>query len=604
MNVEPVVAALPLIIITGLTAAKDATEDYRRHRSDQKINTQVARKLSGSWRNSNKKFQLSYQNKSVSTRARNAMRDGWAFLRRFMRRMRRKIVAWWVGKFGSKKCRLAKGGWLGDEKIQPKKLKGLKMGGKRRQKHQAEKPRRGCCWWFFSSNNRRVSPVTDSPGINTPKSDIPTSQRTSVVTAPRFSVLSRISRQYILPPSRGLPSSPSNPISDGGPTLKSGFLSASFPSLRYSRSNPEHSHSKHSDGYPPFSLSSSGSFRKSKVSKASRSTQAVSSIFSFASRQGGRPQEINPQWKDSKWQEVQVGDLVLIRSDEPIPADVLILATSEPDGLCYVETQNLDGETNLKIRYTVPETWQIICALNGQDAFGERDPLYESRSTGSTVAVGGGNRMRSPDSQVSGSKSSPAGGGSGLNADKKTSGNDDKVPDMEFATLRCYLEVESPNPSLYSFTGTLVFPDILPGLAKPISASSLSDSATRDFGIAKELAVLSVSGSGSINGAFSGHNPPKDLSISSVSEAASTRHEVESPLSRTIARNLAALPVSSSSESDSLLKNIVKELNDLPPSKSAESEALTLPKKSGKENTAFSMSASTESESISGTANM
>jgi phospholipid-translocating ATPase len=45
-----------------------------------------------------------------------------------------------------------------------------------------------------------------------------------------------------------------------------------------------------------------------------------------------------------------VGDFVLIRSNEPIPADVVILSTSEPDGNCYVETKNLDGETNLKIR--------------------------------------------------------------------------------------------------------------------------------------------------------------------------------------------------------------------------------------------------------------
>jgi phospholipid-translocating ATPase len=36
--------------------------------------------------------------------------------------------------------------------------------------------------------------------------------------------------------------------------------------------------------------------------------------------------------------------------------DIIILSTSEPNSLCYVETKNLDGETNLKIRSSVPET--------------------------------------------------------------------------------------------------------------------------------------------------------------------------------------------------------------------------------------------------------
>jgi phospholipid-translocating ATPase len=50
------------------------------------------------------------------------------------------------------------------------------------------------------------------------------------------------------------------------------------------------------------------------------------------------------------WKNVRVGDFVRIRNNDEIPADVLILATSDSDGACYVETKNLDGETNLKVR--------------------------------------------------------------------------------------------------------------------------------------------------------------------------------------------------------------------------------------------------------------
>jgi phospholipid-translocating ATPase len=53
------------------------------------------------------------------------------------------------------------------------------------------------------------------------------------------------------------------------------------------------------------------------------------------------------------WKNVQVGDFLRIYNDDQIPADVVILSTSDPDGACYVETKNLDGETNLKLRHSL-----------------------------------------------------------------------------------------------------------------------------------------------------------------------------------------------------------------------------------------------------------
>lgn len=63
---------------------------------------------------------------------------------------------------------------------------------------------------------------------------------------------------------------------------------------------------------------------------------------------------------ETTWVDVAVGDVVRVESEEPFPADLVLLASSEPEGLCYIETANLDGETNLKIKQAIPETAHLV----------------------------------------------------------------------------------------------------------------------------------------------------------------------------------------------------------------------------------------------------
>eukprot|EP00040_Diaphanoeca_grandis_P037483 m.244399 g.244399 ORF g.244399 m.244399 type:complete len:1209 (-) comp33827_c0_seq1:44-3670(-) len=84
-----------------------------------------------------------------------------------------------------------------------------------------------------------------------------------------------------------------------------------------------------------------------------------------------------------RWIEVKVGDIVKVLDGQYFPADLIILASSEPQAMCYIETANLDGETNLKIRQGLNETSHItsareIRAFNGEiECEGPNNRLYK-----------------------------------------------------------------------------------------------------------------------------------------------------------------------------------------------------------------------------------
>ena len=56
------------------------------------------------------------------------------------------------------------------------------------------------------------------------------------------------------------------------------------------------------------------------------------------------------RWTETMWLDIKVGDLVKVENKEPFPADLVLLTSSEDQGMAYIETSNLDGETNLKVR--------------------------------------------------------------------------------------------------------------------------------------------------------------------------------------------------------------------------------------------------------------
>ncbi|KFK43333.1 hypothetical protein AALP_AA1G111300 [Arabis alpina] len=77
------------------------------------------------------------------------------------------------------------------------------------------------------------------------------------------------------------------------------------------------------------------------------------------------------QWVPIPWRKLQVGDIIKIKKDGFFPADLLFLSSTNPDGICYVETANLDGETNLKIRKALERTWDYLPSERASEFKGE-----------------------------------------------------------------------------------------------------------------------------------------------------------------------------------------------------------------------------------------
>lgn len=57
--------------------------------------------------------------------------------------------------------------------------------------------------------------------------------------------------------------------------------------------------------------------------------------------------------------DIRVGDFILLRNGDSLPADAVLISSSDNEGVCFVETKDLDGETNLKPRNSIQELKHI-----------------------------------------------------------------------------------------------------------------------------------------------------------------------------------------------------------------------------------------------------
>lgn len=58
---------------------------------------------------------------------------------------------------------------------------------------------------------------------------------------------------------------------------------------------------------------------------------------------------------------LKVGDIIIVEKDQRVPADLVLLRTSDKSGAVFVRTDQLDGETDWKLRLAVPATQKLQC---------------------------------------------------------------------------------------------------------------------------------------------------------------------------------------------------------------------------------------------------
>jgi magnesium-transporting ATPase (P-type) len=88
----------------------------------------------------------------------------------------------------------------------------------------------------------------------------------------------------------------------------------------------------------------------------------------------GNPE--NPhRWEVTTWEQLHVGDKILVIKNEYLPADLLLISSSGEEGECYVETSSLDGETNLKCKSSIKFIHELVQSPNQFGDFSGKQSL-------------------------------------------------------------------------------------------------------------------------------------------------------------------------------------------------------------------------------------
>ncbi|KAL2835126.1 hypothetical protein BDW59DRAFT_137165 [Aspergillus cavernicola] len=109
-------------------------------------------------------------------------------------------------------------------------------------------------------------------------------------------------------------------------------------------------------------------------------------------------------WDSVKWSDIKVGDVIQLKRDQPVPADMALLHADGPNGVAYVETMALDGETNLKTKQPCRSVAKVCGTVEGvcncSIHFAVEDPNLDLYKFDGNVTVAAGEKTPLTNNEV------------------------------------------------------------------------------------------------------------------------------------------------------------------------------------------------------------
>lgn len=147
------------------------------------------------------------------------------------------------------------------------------------------------------------------------------------------------------------------------------------------------------EGYDDFRRYRLDKVENNRESKVLQASPTMSRTISHDANSDD--QEMPLHWAKTKWLDVKVGDVIKLDRDEAAPADLVLLSAKGANGIAYIETMALDGETNLKSKQA-PTSVAKLCQtpeglISCRAHFVVEDPNLDLYNLDGRVTVGGEN---------------------------------------------------------------------------------------------------------------------------------------------------------------------------------------------------------------------